>query len=120
MCASGYGNNQPHRFNGTTGAPLGIFVTHASLDGDGQGFASGVDGANGLFFGEEGYLQVAAKVADKSRRFNATTGTFVDDFATSNGPIGITHGGDHFPPKPVTPAGKERTAISISSRTTAT
>jgi len=63
------------RFDGATGAFLGVF-------------ASGIPGANGLAFAENGDLFVASETGDTIYRIDRATGAS-EIFATVDAPIGI-------------------------------
>lgn len=71
-----------HRFNGLTGADMGVF-------------ASGRAGyAYGLTFGSDGNLYVANRDGNEIVRYDGTTGAFLDIFATVSHPRGLTFGPD--------------------------
>lgn len=67
------------RYNGTTGAPLGNFVTNP-----GNG---GLLSPMGLAFGPDGNLYVAGSGNDAILRYSGTTGAFIDNYipASSGG-----------------------------------
>jgi len=103
------------RFNGTTGAPMGVFASGvdarglafgpggdlyvANFNGNnvlrfdgGTGafkaiFASdgGLSGPVGVLFGNDGYLYVGSFNSDQIFRYDGSTGAFIDVFATGNG-----------------------------------
>ncbi|MFN7933318.1 MAG: hypothetical protein U0R19_08335 [Bryobacteraceae bacterium] len=71
-----------HRFNGLTGADMGVF-------------ASGRTGyAYGLTFGVDGNLYVANRDGNEIVRYNGATGTFLDTFAAVSHPRGLAFGPD--------------------------
>jgi DNA-binding beta-propeller fold protein YncE len=76
LYVSGYFFDNVVRFDGVSGASMGVF-------------ASDIIGANGLAFGPDGNLYVAAQVGNSILRFNGSNGALIDTFADVNGPIGI-------------------------------
>ena len=76
------------RFDGTTGAFLGTLIPSNS---------GGLDGPAGLAIGPDGNLYVASQVTGDVRRYNLSTGAFIDVFTsgfTMNGPENIKFGPD--------------------------
>lgn len=71
---SSFATDNVIRYNGTTGAFLGIAAT-----------GSGLDGPEGLRFGPDGNLYVASFLPDNVPRYNGTTGTFLGIFASGGG-----------------------------------
>ncbi|HHM21848.1 MAG TPA: hypothetical protein ENJ20_07470, partial [Bacteroidetes bacterium] len=63
--------NNVLRFNGTTGAFMGVF-------------AAGVDQPHDLVFGPDSNLYVANRGTDNVMRFDGTTGAFIDVFVAAN------------------------------------
>ena len=73
------------RYNGTTGAFVGAFVSTGS---------GGLDRPAGLIFGPDGNLYVSSQNNDAVLRYNGATGAFIDAFVpTGSGglqsPIGL-------------------------------
>ncbi len=66
--------DQVLRFNGRTGAFMGVFVTNGS---------GGLDNPNGLLFGPDGNLYVANTRGDSVNRYDGTTGTFLNTFVAA-------------------------------------
>lgn len=62
------------RYDGTTGAYLGDFVTAGS---------GGLNDANGLAFGPDGNLYVASNLSNEVKRYNGQTGAFINNFVTA-------------------------------------
>src|SRR5262249_37677294 len=90
LYVSGATSSNILRYNGQTGAFLGVFVPA------GRG---GYNRGAGLVFRADGYLYACSSNSNQVLRFNATTGAFVDVFvaAGSGGlidPVGITFGPD--------------------------
>src|SRR5205085_2379545 len=67
----GWTTDTVKRYDGTTGAYLGDFVTAGS---------GGLDNANGVAFGPEGNLYVASTHSGQIKRYNGQTGAFIDTF----------------------------------------
>ena len=85
--------NQVLRFNGTTGAFLGVFL------GASAGLAPDGPGVQGLQFRPDGLLYVMSRNSSEVQRFDAVTGAFVDNFIPSgsgglSGAKGMTVGPD--------------------------
>ena len=79
--------NDVQRYNGTTGASLGTFVS------------VGLDSPTGLIFGPDGNLYVASFNTNDVQRYNGRTGAFQRNFVTAgagglNGPTGLAFGQD--------------------------
>lgn len=71
------------RFDGDTGAPLGVFAE------------GGLTAATGITFGPDGNLYVGTQVSASSvNRYAAVTGEFIEVFADSVDARGITFGPD--------------------------
>ena len=71
-------NNGVIKIDSTTGATLGTFVAIGS---------GGLTSAAGVDFGPDGHLYVADQDGDAIRRYDGTTGAYIDDYATGiNGP----------------------------------
>jgi len=62
------------RFDGATGADLGVFASEG-----------GLDTPSGLTFGPDGHLYVTSLQTDQILRYNGTTGEFIDVFADGGG-----------------------------------
>ena len=82
--------DQVLKYDGSTGAYLGTFVTAGS---------GGVDAPTALLFRGDGYLYVSSYNTDAILRYDAVTGAFVDTFVTSasgglNGPGDFAFGAD--------------------------
>lgn len=60
------------RYDGTTGAFLGTFATHPSMDGP-----------TAMVYGADGHLYVLSEFSHNVLRFNGTTGAFIDEFISS-------------------------------------
>lgn len=71
--ASG-GTNSVQRFNPTTGASLGAFVSAG---------AGGLSAPIGLEFGADNQLYVASFNTDSVKRYNGTSGAYVNDFVAA-------------------------------------
>jgi hypothetical protein len=69
------------RFDGTTGAFLGVFGQADQPNG-------GLVGPNGLVFGPDGNLYVASSGTNDVRRFDGTTGAFLGVFGQADKPNG--------------------------------
>jgi sugar lactone lactonase YvrE len=85
-------NSTVQKFNGTTGASLGTFVSAGS---------GGLSFPHGMSFGPNGDLFVSSFLTNNVLEYNGTTGAFVKIFATDSGlvgPTGLTFGpnGDLF------------------------
>ncbi len=76
--AGGDGNNVL-KFNGTTGAFIGSFVTAGS---------GGLQSARGVAFGPDGNLYVTSFATAQILRYNGTTGAFMGVFASATGGCG--------------------------------
>ncbi|MEM7473566.1 MAG: DUF4347 domain-containing protein [Planctomycetota bacterium] len=81
--------NQVLKYDGTTGASLGVFV-------------SGLNGVHGIQFGPDGNLYVANRDDHTIERYDGQTGAFLNDFVTTNsgglsGPVDLVfHQGSLF------------------------
>ena len=76
--------NRVLRYNGVTGAFLGVFATAPSLSG-----------AQSMIFGPDGHLYVAGNSSNNVVRFNGSTGAFKDVFASGiPGANGLAFGPD--------------------------
>jgi sugar lactone lactonase YvrE len=75
------------RFDGLSGQFKGVFSTFAPGDSPGL-----LKRPYGMAFGPDGNLYVSSFLQDRILRFNATTGLFVDVFATGNGAPGGLNG----------------------------
>jgi len=89
LLVSSNDTNEVLRYDGTTGAFVGVFAAGGGLDGP-------VD----LVFGPDDNLYVASETTNNVKRFNGTTGVFIDDFVTTNTaalllPYGLVFGPDH-------------------------
>jgi len=89
LLVSSNDTNEVLRYDGTTGAFVGVFASGGGLDGP-------VD----LVFGPDDNLYVASETTNNVKRFNGTTGVFMDDFVTTNTaalllPYGLVFGPDH-------------------------
>jgi WD40 repeat protein len=67
-------NNNVLKFNGTTGAFIGKFVT------DGSG---GLSGPRGVAFGPDGNLYVSSSTSNQVLEYNGTTGAFIAAFVSA-------------------------------------
>ena len=76
------------KFNGSTGAFLGIFAS-----------GNGLSKTDSFDFGLDGNLYVASRTANKVTRFDGMTGVFIDEFITSglNDPYNIRFYGVFVP-----------------------
>ncbi|MCA9184992.1 MAG: hypothetical protein KDA99_05210, partial [Planctomycetales bacterium] len=76
------------KFDATTGTSLGTFVSIGS---------GGLTSAAGIEFGPDGSLYVADQDADVVRRYDGTTGAYIDDYATGtvDGPAYMAFTPDH-------------------------
>jgi len=63
------------RYDGTTGAFIGVFVTAGS---------GGLDEAEGMAFGPNGNLFVASELGNAVLEYNGTTGAFVGEFVAAD------------------------------------
>ena len=70
------------RYDGRTGAFLGVFVAKGS---------GGLNGAYGLAFGPDGNLYVDSFINNQVLRYDGGTGAFLDVFASGNGLLGPTY-----------------------------
>lgn len=88
LVSSGF-TNEVLRYDGTTGAFIGVFAS----DPTPAVATSGLKFPQGLVFGPDGNLYVASNPAgdDSVLRFNGTTGAFMDTF-TSGGVLNQTRG----------------------------
>lgn len=80
------GNNAVYRYNATTGALIGIFVTSGS---------GGLNGPRGMMFLPNGDLLVCSFTSNQILEYNGVTGAFVqkwNDLYTITGPYGIKTG----------------------------
>jgi glucose/arabinose dehydrogenase len=79
-------NDQVLRYDGETGAALGVFAS-----------GGGLDLPVGLAFGPDGHLYVSSHFSDSILRYDALTGAFVNVFASGGGldnPVGLAFGPD--------------------------
>lgn len=81
LLVAGGGSEQIHRYDGSTGAPLGVFVPAGS---------GGLVEPRGLVFGPDGNLYVAGRKA--VFRYNGNTGAFIDAFVPETGGLEDAHG----------------------------
>src|SRR2546428_615567 len=65
--------NNVKKFNGTTGAFIGVFAS-----------GGGLNLPQGLSFGPDGNLYVASALTNQVLRYNGTTGAFMNVFATGS------------------------------------
>jgi DNA-binding beta-propeller fold protein YncE len=72
-------------YDGTTGASLGSLAL------------GGLDDSDGLAFGLDGKLYVSSYITGEVKRFDTTTGAFIDNFIATGavgGPVGLAFGAD--------------------------
>jgi sugar lactone lactonase YvrE len=79
------------RYDGTTGALVGVFVASGS---------GGLDGPFGLTFGPDGNLYVSSFYTNSVLKYNGSTGAFLGVFVSAGSgglgnPIGLTFGPDN-------------------------
>ncbi len=74
-------SNEVRRFDGTTGAALGVF-------GQADGPNGGLNWPYGLVFGPDGNLYVTNSKSNEVRRFDGTTGAALGVFGQADGPNG--------------------------------
>lgn len=90
LFVSAAGGNAVHRFDRTTGAFLGEFVSPGS---------GGLGDPQGIAFGPDGNLYVSSNGSNNVLRYNGRTGAFIDVFATTAGmswPAEINFRGGHL------------------------
>ncbi|MBZ0171112.1 MAG: DUF11 domain-containing protein [Phycisphaerales bacterium] len=90
LYVAGFANDAVLRYDGSTGAFLGVFVTAGS---------GGLDEPTALAFGPAGDLYIASSSNDEVLRYDGVTGALVGTFVTSgsgglDSPSGITFGPD--------------------------
>ena len=71
LYVSSLNSGQVVRYNGTTGAPPGVFAS-----------GGGLSGPRGLLFGPDGNLYVSNSDTNSVLRYNGTTGAFIGVFAS--------------------------------------
>ena len=73
------------RYDGATGALIGTFASHPSMDGPAA-----------MFYGADGNLYVLCEFSHNVLRFNGTTGAFIDEFISpaTFGTVGVFDPGD--------------------------
>jgi streptogramin lyase len=84
-------DNSVLRYNGSSGAFMGTFISSDS---------GGLDGPIDLVFGPDGNLYVTSYLTNSVLRYNGSTGAFMDDFVSCgsggiDGPFGLTFGPDN-------------------------
>lgn len=90
LFVSAAGANAVHRFDRTTGAFLGEFVSSGS---------GGLGDPQGIAFGPDGNLYVSSNGSNNVLRYDGNTGAFIDIFATTAGmswPAEINFHGGHL------------------------
>lgn len=85
-----FSTNAIYRYDDSTGAPLGVFITNG---------AGGLDAPHGLAFGADNHLLVASANNDRILKFHGQTGAFLGTFVASGAggldyPAGIRFGTD--------------------------
>jgi len=68
LLVASMGTDQVLRYNGTTGAPMGVFASGS------------FDGPEAMTYGPDGNLYVIGAFSYNVVRFNGTTGAFIDEF----------------------------------------
>lgn len=83
LYVSSFGSNQVVRFDGRTGAQLGVFVAAGS---------GGLSGPVGLTFGPDVNLYVTSYGTNQVLKYDGRTGAFLSVFVSAglNGPYALT------------------------------
>ena len=71
LLVASQGTDQVLRYNGTTGAPMGVFASGS------------FDGPEAMTYGPDGNLYVIGAFSNNVVRFNGATGAFIDEFVAS-------------------------------------
>ena len=92
LYVTGYSSNTVARYNASTGALVGTFVTSGS---------GSLSGATSLAFGPDGNLYVSSENNDRVLKYDGTTGAFLSTFITAgsggiNAPAGLVFRPDGF------------------------
>jgi sugar lactone lactonase YvrE len=74
LYVSSFNTNQVLRYDGSTGASLGVFAS-----------GGGLVNPNGLAFGPDGNLYLSSCGANAVKRYRGTTGAYMGDFAPGGG-----------------------------------
>ena len=84
MLVAGFSADAVLRYDGTTGAFLGTFASHPSLDG-----------VASITYGSDGKLYVLGEFSLNVLRFDGLTGAFIDEFISPSdmGSVGLTDPG---------------------------
>lgn len=72
LLVAGFGGDVVAEYDRATGASLGTFASHASMDGP-----------TAMVYGTDGNLYVLNEFSHNVLRFNGTTGAFIDEFISS-------------------------------------